>query len=285
MHFINESLFDIFNKNIDSFNRKKGFTPTERFWLNLFYAAVNDLPAGECYCLAFFHNLSKTISDPDERFATCAEKTHRSIDELRLILRSVRYRIINSMKGHVPAFTPEHFDGLLEKLSSVYDPKPVIMKGKEEKYWEKYGNEHVMWDSMRPIGVISRSFPVCDTMPGYTEEKTISVPPVKIEFRKKVAKPYSRKDYKGKSKRITEDGVTRPMKKRDSNNNKKRLEDFLRDKIVKFVQQFNRPVRIQAIESEIHLHKRFKIEELRQFLGSITEVQHLSSDWYYSPAA
>lgn len=61
-------------------------------------------------------------------------------------------RIIRSMKGEVPAFTSGHFNALFEKVSSVYDPKPDIMKGKEEVYWRNHGDRHVMWDSMRPVG-------------------------------------------------------------------------------------------------------------------------------------
>lgn len=56
------------------------------------------------------------------------------------------------MKGEVPAFTSGHFNALFEKVSSVYDPKPDIMKGKEEVYWRNHGDRHVMWDSMRPVG-------------------------------------------------------------------------------------------------------------------------------------
>lgn len=155
MHFVNESLFSVFSKNTASFIRKEGFTPVERTWLKLFYTAINELPAVECYCLAFFHNLSKTISDPDMTFIICAEKTHRTVDDLRAILVSARYKIVNRIKGEVPSFTPDNLNGLLQKLSSVFDPKPVIMKGMEEVYWEKYGDEHIMWDEMRPIGEVS----------------------------------------------------------------------------------------------------------------------------------
>lgn len=82
MHFINESLFSVFNQNNDSFSRRRGYTAIERFWLEKFHKAVNELSTEESYCFAFFHNLSKTIPDTDERVIICAEKTFRSMNEL-----------------------------------------------------------------------------------------------------------------------------------------------------------------------------------------------------------